>query len=139
MKKIIPLLAFIFLFSGCATTTQQTKEVILEKENCISSENNTWIEATSDKPAYCHYIYQDGDKQCFSSNECEGNCITNKLSQLGKEGHCAVTNDLQGCQTAIESDKIKCIVGDVIHTCSGDPSVDDDPFCEKYLGSAYFE
>lgn len=95
----------------------QEKAFIDSKEACQAA-GGTWSGYGSpENPGYCIRKYSDAGKPCVSSEECEGYCVTNKISELGKTGHCQASNFIGGCQTPIEEKFISCRTDDMVLKC----------------------
>lgn len=57
----------------------------------------------------CPRVYSDGGKICYSSDECEGDCLTNNVSNLGKVGICETDKKIRVmCQNPIENKHLEC-------------------------------
>ena len=82
---------------------------------------------------WCEFSYADAGKSCTSSDQCEGNCVTNKLSNLGREGTCQLnTTTTYRCDTPIEKDYLMTWIGDMGFSCSSTNWESMcDTFCEK--------
>ena len=92
-----------------------------------------WIQADVQG---CVYSYSDGGKYCTSSDQCEGDCVTNVVSNLGVEGFCEHTTNNQGCFNAIENEHFECLEDDIIVRCDLD---DWDSWCDYLEGSGELE
>lgn len=129
MKKIILLvsLCLVILLSGC---TQSSEQKTCEKQG------GNWIVGSAEYGSRCIMPYPDAGKECTSSDQCEGLCVTNVISQMGKKGECQKDNDSQGCWNAIESERFKCLFDDIMMSCDGQYW---DNMCNTYKGKAFFE
>lgn len=113
------------------------EEIPRTKESC-EARGGTWYAHYGETIDVCVMPFKDGGKKCTSSDECQGNCVTNVVSQLGKQGTCQRTTDSSGCQNAVESEYFDCRLDDVMIRCGG-PGVKPDPMCAKLKGDLYSE
>ncbi len=98
-------------------------------EKC-KEQNGTWTRDTAfeNDPGHCVLEYSDAWKKCTSSDQCQGGCVTNIISQLGKEWICKKNNSRQGCYNAIESKEFNCLSDDIMTRCDKTSWGDD---CES--------
>ncbi|MFA6382262.1 MAG: hypothetical protein WCX08_03305 [Candidatus Buchananbacteria bacterium] len=106
-----------------------------EQSKCTKQGGN-WITGSSEYGSKCIIPYSDAGKKCTSSDQCLGQCVTNIISQLGKEGICQKDNDNQGCFNAIESERFNCLLDDIIITCD---SRYWETMCDSLKGKEFFE
>ena len=106
-----------------------------EQKKC-EKQNGTWIVGSAEYGAKCILQYPDAGKECTNSDQCEGKCVTNIISQLGKTGTCQKNNDNQGCFNAIENERFNCFLDDIIITCD---SKSWDDMCDSLKGKEFFE
>jgi hypothetical protein len=118
-------------------TDRGGEDIPRTKESC-EARGGTWYPHYGETIDVCVMPFKDGGKKCTSSDECEGNCVTNVVSQLGKQGTCQKTTDSSGCENAVESQYFDCRLDDVMVRCAG-PGVKPDPMCEKLKGDLYSE
>lgn len=90
-----------------------------QQEIC-EQEGGKW---TSGEPQYggqrCIKSYADAGKKCTNSDQCLGDCVTNIVSNLGKEGTCQKTNDRELCFNPVENERFQCLLGDIMAFCDG--------------------
>jgi hypothetical protein len=104
----------------------------LKTEECLADGGK--IEYNTDGSEFrCYYPYADARNECTSSDQCEGSCVTNKLSNLGKIGTCQTTTTVHiKCETPIENNYLSYRVGDMGFRCSLDDWTSQcDNYCEK--------
>jgi len=118
-------------------TGREVEEIPRTKESCEAS-GGTWYAEYGETVDVCVMPFKDGGKKCTSSDECEGSCVTNVVSQLGKQGTCQKTTDSSGCENPVESEYLDCRLDDVMVRCAG-PGVKPDPMCKKLKGDLYSE
>ncbi|MEK7528171.1 MAG: hypothetical protein AAB592_00190 [Patescibacteria group bacterium] len=82
----------------------------------------------------CILPYSDAGEKCTSSDQCLGQCVTNIISQLGKEGVCQYDTSNQGCFNAIESERFTCLMDDIMVSCD---SKDWDTWCDSLKGELF--
>ena len=113
------------------------EEIPRTKESC-EARGGTWYAHYGETLDVCVMPFADGGRRCTSSAECEGECVTNVVSQLGKEGICQRTTDSSGCYNAVESEYFDCRLDDIMVRCGG-PGVKPNHMCEKLKGDLYSE
>jgi hypothetical protein len=86
------------------------------KDAC-EAEGGTWSIVSAMGPGACRKKYSDAGKPCTSSNQCQGDCVTNKVSELGKSGFCEEDNIKDGCETPVEEKYIECLSDDIMFRC----------------------
>ena len=111
---------------GAAWYYEDNKEEINANRNINKQSNEceanggSLLSGSAEFGVRCIMPYADGGKVCYSSEECEGDCVTNVLSNLGKIGECDNSTYRSGCETAIEEDKLDCTMGDIRFGCTED-------------------
>jgi putative hemolysin len=142
MKKLLTLMVFGLILTGCTLQNNKTPQPenkitqpITEATTC-KEQGGTWIVGSSEFGAKCILPYADAGKKCTSSNQCEGDCVTNVISQLGKEGICQKNDGTQGCFNPIESDRFKCLFDDIMMICD---NKNWDALCDTYKGKSFFQ
>lgn len=118
-------------------TDRGVEEIPRTKESC-EARGGTWYAHYGETIDVCVMPFKDGGKKCTSSDQCEGSCVTNVVSQLGKQGTCQRTTDSSGCQNAVESEYFDCRLDDIMIRCGG-PGVKPDPMCARLKGDLYSE
>lgn len=120
MQKIsVALLILVVLVVSCTQDPGITdKDFLVEKsaqEECEESGGNwTWVQSHS---KMCVMPYADANQLCTSSNQCEGDCVTNNISNLGKQGICQPNTDFSGCWNAVENEHFECLLDDIVVFC----------------------
>lgn len=88
------------------------------KQKICEQDGGKW---TPGEPQYggqrCIKTYADAGKKCTNSNQCLGGCVTNIVSNLGKEGTCQKSNDRELCFNPIENKRFECLLGDIMFNC----------------------
>jgi len=87
---------------------------------------------------YCVYLYSDGGAYCTHSDQCEGDCITNIISNLNVEGFCEYNNDghRTDCYNTLENEHFNCRMDDIGFTCEEDSW---DLGCDDFLSKGALE
>lgn len=117
MKKKIVIISLIILVMAiifCYVFLYFSRSVAL-----CGLRGGTIHSASSEAGTECIIKYPDGGRKCTNSLQCLGGCVTDKVSQLGKEGICKINNSNQGCFTKIEEKEIRCLLDDMIVRCPG--------------------
>lgn len=88
------------------------------KQDTCEQDGGKWINGD---PQYggqrCIKTYTDAGKKCTNSNQCLGDCVTNVVSNLGKEGICQKTSDGGLCFNPVENKRFECLLGDIMLNC----------------------
>lgn len=129
MKKffILLLIGVVVVLTGCSIGQNFGSE----KLGC-KIKGGTWVGGAGDSTpnGWCLMKYSDAGKSCSSSSECQGGCMVDKISQLGKTGTCKKDNDFRGCFGRVEDKVISCRADDLIYNCDG--SSQDSKSCQKF-------
>jgi len=117
--------------------SMQTPDLALNKQEVCEKEGGMW---TPGEPEYgggrCIKVYADAGKKCTNSNQCLGDCVTNIISNLGKEGTCEKSNNRGACFNPIENERFECLLGDIKVSC--DEKRWDSEWCDSLLKDKYF-
>jgi len=109
--------------------------VTQDRETC-EEKGGKWYDQYGENREICILLFMDAGKTCTSSDACEGLCVTNTISKLGKEGICEKSTDRQGCYNPIENDKFECLLDDILVQCD---SQRWDSMCDKLEGDLFFK
>jgi len=139
---LLVFLAFLVLSRAYAQNDSDNpkKARLWSEEKCLAA-GGRWA-LLDPHGGGCRLEYTDGGKECTSSDQCQGFCMTNVKSNLGKRGFCQKeSNDRGGpCHTVVEASTLFCTYqGDILVDCNN-PEVDFETYiCENYRASGIFK
>ncbi len=89
-------------------------QTIKTNTECMKKGGNAYRDGSGG--IICNISYSDGGKKCTSSDQCLGDCVTDKDENLGKEGVCESKSAGNTCFTEINENRIFCRVDDMVFT-----------------------
>lgn len=122
--KILTITVMILILSGCtilntSKTNKTAKANKSEAQKSCESRGGTYntMPGAAEYGNPCYIKYSDAEKKCTSSDQCQGNCVTNVISQMGKSGICEKDSLTSECLNKIENDYFICLIGDMVFAC----------------------
>jgi hypothetical protein len=117
MRLYIILVCISCLLLIFACRPKDVVDIEKEKTECTSLGGNWSSMLTDANPTgRCVITYKDGGTPCTSSDQCEGDCVTNVTLNLGKSGWCSKENSkYERCLTPIEENRITCRADDILY------------------------
>jgi len=122
-------------FRGECNKAKTDIEIPKTQEAC-ETQGGTWRPMMPQNYPLCIIKFSDAGKPCISSNECQGDCVITKISEIGsKTGKCKEDNDNLGCFSEIGADNITCRIGDIWFQCGKTPSDNEitNSECQRLL------
>lgn len=135
-KKIIIIVTMIMIVWLILILQKLSVPQPLTWQNDCKKKGGELIIGSAEYGSRCILPYYDAGKKCTSSNQCLGDCVTNIISQLGKEGVCQKNNDIKRCFNTIENKRFICSLDDIIIVCDSD---NWDSMCDNLNWKEFFK
>lgn len=120
---MVAILGALIWYNNSKTNANKNPYLTAEQQRDVDAcdAKGGKIYGSAEGEVVCALPYADAGKECTSSDQCEGDCVTHKLSDLGIKGTCQInTFGNNGCETAIEKEYLQYWMGDAGYRCTAE-------------------